>query len=479
MKRIIFLFIILSAKIIAQPNYCLTLGTNSITTVGMGGLYERTELNNDGKHDYISTGPSFSLSVHLSNGSLGFNPAVIYPYQISYNFKITDCNNDGNNDVITSDTAVNFIKIISGTSIGTFTNSNLYNSGTKPYKFTIEDFNNDGKKDIAIINKGTTQISVLIGVGTGSFSSPQILNCAGIGENIESSDFDNDGKKDLLISYSNNSNITIYKGNGNGTFNFSSTYTLSSVFGTSLINDLNNDSKSDIAILSSNSTILTILNGGGNCTFTSQTTYTSTGSTPIKMASGDINGDNIPDIAIHKSPFTAEIFLSNSSGGFLPVITNTLASPLFTSCPASVPYYIDITDFNYDGKNDVLLGSDTYSCAIIVLENCNSVGLSENDLTTNWFKVFPNPAKDVLYIELTEQASTPLSLTNNKNNEIVSHPELSRRVFIINTLGQTVLQQYLNGDKTSINLNDLKAGFYFIEVQTEFGVLSKKIVIEK
>jgi hypothetical protein len=209
MKKIIFLFIILAAKIIAQPNFCLNLGTSSITTVGMGGLYERTELNNDGKHDFISTGPSFSLSVHLSNWSFGFNPAVIYPYQISFNYKITDCNNDGNKDVITSDTTINFIKIISGTALGTFTNSNLYNAGLKPYKFTVQDFNNDGKKDIAVINKGTTQISLLMGVGTGSFSSPQILNCAGISENIESSDFDNDGKKDLVISYLNNTNVRI------------------------------------------------------------------------------------------------------------------------------------------------------------------------------------------------------------------------------------------------------------------------------
>jgi hypothetical protein len=57
---------------------------------------------------------------------------------------------------------------------------------------------------------------------------------------------------------------------------------------------------------------------------------------------------------------------------------------------------------------------------------------------------------------------------------------------IINILGQTVLTHYSNSEKTSINLNDLKAGLYFIELQQPLGKLgnevnmpSKKIVIER
>ena len=100
----------------------------------------------------------------------------------------------------------------------------------------------------------------------------------------------------------------------------------------------------------------------------------------------------------------------------------------------------------------------TYDLLLTVTRN----PLGINDLTSEAINIYPNPAKDVLIVDLT-------AFTGNFN-----------QVRIMNTQGQQVVTVNPNGDKTfRVKVDNLPEGIYFLQLQTENGVYSKKFIIMK
>ena len=84
-----------------------------------------------------------------------------------------------------------------------------------------------------------------------------------------------------------------------------------------------------------------------------------------------------------------------------------------------------------------------------------SAVLSTESFNVDYFSYYPNPVKDVLNLNL--------------NPDLVL-----KQVNIYNNLGQ-----YLYSTKSiAINTSNLASGFYFIEVETDQGKSSKKIIVE-
>ena len=79
----------------------------------------------------------------------------------------------------------------------------------------------------------------------------------------------------------------------------------------------------------------------------------------------------------------------------------------------------------------------------------------------NYISVYPNPAKDLLNVDIT----TPIDITNAKSE-------------ITNALGQVVQTSFIKQTNTQLNIQQLNSGVYFIEVKTNNGVLRKKFVKE-
>ena len=74
-----------------------------------------------------------------------------------------------------------------------------------------------------------------------------------------------------------------------------------------------------------------------------------------------------------------------------------------------------------------------------------SVGIQENKLNNNTFSIYPNPANDILHI------NTSTSLVNES-------------YAIINTLGQPVLNGKLENERSTIDVQTLQAGVYFLQI---------------
>jgi len=79
------------------------------------------------------------------------------------------------------------------------------------------------------------------------------------------------------------------------------------------------------------------------------------------------------------------------------------------------------------------------------------------DNTQKLLKVYPNPAVDVLNIEA---------------------PAIINRVRIMNIVGQTVYSNTAQHSNSRINISDFESGVYFVQIETELGTSTQKIVVE-
>jgi hypothetical protein len=148
---------------------------------------------------------------------------------------------------------------------------------------------------------------------------------------------------------------------------------------------------------------------------------------------------------------------ANSSGNFFPEHSQWTENNL------------DLSAFN--GKSEVIIkfkctsgyGNNLYIDDIRVYNTTNvGVEVAESD---NSVKVYPNPA--------TDQLNLDVNLANSAN---VTYQ-------IVNSLGQTVLENNLgnltNGEHNqSVNISDLASGFYYVQINIDGNIISKKLTIK-
>jgi len=108
---------------------------------------------------------------------------------------------------------------------------------------------------------------------------------------------------------------------------------------------------------------------------------------------------------------------------------------------------------------------------IVNVNGCNSdssniihfdyIGINENNITSDGFFIYPNPAKDMLMIELQ----------NHKNLENTS-------VSIYNIQGKLLLQQAIENPQTAINIEKFAKGVYTVKLMNDKKILQRKFVKE-
>src|SRR2546426_6435413 len=114
------------------------------------------------------------------------------------------------------------------------------------------------------------------------------------------------------------------------------------------IGDLNGDGKSDLAVANYDPGTVSVLLGNGDGTFEAKRDY-SMGSGPYSVAIGDLNGDGRPDLATaNVNSNTVSVLLGNGDGTFGPKSENGRGW-----CRDSV----EIGDVNGDGKQELAVGA--------------------------------------------------------------------------------------------------------------------------
>jgi cysteine-rich repeat protein len=171
---------------------------------------------------------------------------------------VADIDENGQQDLITANSAKNTASLFLQSDF-TFELSTqiIQDSGT--FGVTVGDFNNDGALDIVAANNLGGSLTISLQAGKG-FAESEIIISSFIGlQRVESTDLDLDGNLDLIATVNNEdpsfeSDVLLLFGNGDGSFDdvlIPGLNLLSAGVGSFdiFVGDLNGDNVSDIAVL--------------------------------------------------------------------------------------------------------------------------------------------------------------------------------------------------------------------------------------
>ncbi|HEY1256458.1 MAG TPA: FG-GAP-like repeat-containing protein, partial [Terracidiphilus sp.] len=375
--------------------------TTAISETGQPGNYSLTATVTGYGGSEPPTGNVSFLDTSYGNALLGTTPLGTSTAGIGWQFAQTptvsgtpiaevagDFNGDGIPDLAILWNSGTYggpysVTILFGKGDGTFTAGSTTSLALpieiNVSKMIVGDFNGDGKTDLAILNwnqYSTSYITSLLGNGDGTFEAPKTstaYNQAIIGGDVVpgsmvTADFNGDGKLDLAIvgDYINSGGITILLGNGDGTFTSAGpNIDLNASFDFIATGDFNGDGIPDLIATVDTGATATILLGKGDGTFTAQTMpmTLSYGSDEFinSLAVGDFNGDGKLDLAF-SGFYGAAIFLGNGDGTF----------SLTSDSPIEVPSELSslvVGDFNHDGKLDIAgIDNPNGFAGVVVLE---------------------------------------------------------------------------------------------------------------
>ncbi len=123
--------------------------------------------------------------------------------------------------------------------------------------------------------------------------------------------------------------------------------------------------------------------------------------------------------------------------------------------PPSLP---PVTEVEHFGETFYRVNDSVYiSENRVVVSQDGLVGIE--DLQGDMMQVYPNPAKDVLYIECSQAAE-------------------SMQWSLVNNLGQVVREGVSNGGRQEINVKSLTEGMYVIRLEGKDNVSEIKVLIE-
>jgi hypothetical protein len=232
----------------------------------------------------------------------------------------------------------------------------------------LGDFQGDGALDLAIGDFGTPSVSVIFNQldldGQPAFSSVSLPDMSSVIPNIATGDINNDGLADILAPVKFSNAIGVLTSTGGDDFlikeHLADVSVVNETFGIAVA-DLNLDSALDVCTSNflSNNVSCFINDGlGGFDPLTPLLQSMQPGTTPQRLALGDINGDNIVDMATVNAG-TGDVSVALSLG-VLSYAPSFLAPDL-----AGAPKDLAIGDLNQDGFGDLIV-TDTNSNQVLL-----------------------------------------------------------------------------------------------------------------
>ena len=312
---------------VAVANYCCT-NTVSVLLGGDGGL-------NDGQPYQVGSGP-FEMATADFNGD-GFVDLAI-------------CNQNSSE-----------ISVLLGNGDGTFQPQQVHSVGKAPSGIAAGDFNGDGIPDLVVSNQLDGTVSVLLGNGDGTFQ-PQKTYQVGVEPlGVATADFNGDGIADLAVVSSFDNAVNVLLGNGDGTFQPQHPYLVGSGPQEIVIADFNQDGSPDLAVANSNDGTVSVLLGNGDGTFQPQHTYPAGTNVSGGITTADFNGDGIPDLAVGTFGNTVNVLMGNADGSF------QAPQPYQIHPAGRGAAFIASGDFNGDGVPDLAAANAGTNTVSVIL----------------------------------------------------------------------------------------------------------------
>ncbi len=303
------------------------------------------DLDGDGKPELVvanSGSNSVSVFQNISNiGDISFadkvdftagtNPAAV---------AIGDLDGDGKPELVVANNGSNRISVLQNISdFGTLTSSSFapkvdITTGSSPMAVAIGDLDGDNKTDIAVVNNGNNSVSVFRNTATsgtissGSFAARVNFTTGSGPQAITFGDLEGDGKIDLVVANNGSRSVSVFRNTATSGAITTSSFATKVDFTTAgsgtnpqavAIGDLNGDGKPDLAVASSgnpNGNIVSFFRNISTSVAINTSSFAAkvdfaTGTFPISLAIGDLDGDGRPDLT-----------LANNSSNSISVLRN-------------------------------------------------------------------------------------------------------------------------------------------------------------
>lgn len=359
------------------------------------------DLNGDGYPDLVLTTngiyPAAGLRVLLNQQNGTFAPAVVYPSGMgtrTSNVVLSDFNQDGFADVVTSDFLSGAILVFFNQQDGTFApvtrhGGPLTSSGQRAYAVAVGDLNQDGYPDIVTANVNGGSVGVLLNQQNSTFSALTFYTTGASSSRptaVAVRDLNGDGSPDVVAALAEPASIgpqgvAIWLNQGSGSFAPASLFAGTGATSVA-VDDLNQDGSPDI---------VTAMGAAGVGVWFSQSgplappvLYAPAGADlPFVVALGDVNGDGRSDLLTVSANSSLEVRLSQAGGAL--------------GAGVRFPMAIDgaaFGDVNRDGRLDMVVVSNIPGQVGVLLNTGTFTPLSTRARTgLGQATLFPNPAR--------------------------------------------------------------------------------------